>query len=924
IMAEGTMYSGIIPLKDFPRLPNGKINHKALPQPTALSTTTNTDYAPPQGALEEQLTQIWEATLAHRPIGRQDNFFAIGGDSILSIQIVAKAREAGIDLAPDQLFDHQTIADLARSVTQSAAASQLVEVDLPKINRYPLSHLQQAFLFNSQQEGEDQGILHLTFYLEGSIDEALFQKAWALCMQRHDAMRSYVDRSEKGLAVQVIAESADLTWTTIDWRELSGSAREEALQKLQNETQAALSLSEAPVSQLQLIQLDQEEYLLHWTCHHLFLDGWSCGLILKDALQYYDALYQGKSLSLKALPNYLNYLDWRAQQDTEEAQAFWQKQLAGLSEVLHFPVRAQTSAFVDLQSVIDQETTQRLMAYCQEGQVSLSTLFQGIWVLLLGRRFDHQEVVFGKTVSGRFNAFPQIDAISGLFMNVVPDRIAIPAQTTFGNWLQSLQKAQGQKNKYDHIPQEQIQQWSQWPSTIDLFESLFLFGNFLQEQSAIGPIAIKRFEGGFSSTYPLTIRIKPGQQILINWRYDQQRVDDDTLQWFNEQLLAFCRALQSNTLAQNLESLWQHIPMPFAPLPTRNISDLGPAITPEAQHYVPPRTLLEQQLCTIWEELFQRQPIGIEDHFFDLGGRSMLALQLFARIEQEMGEVLPPATLFQHPTIAGLARMMNQDGKEGSSVLVPLRAQGEQQPLFCLHGGGAHVFFYQALTKYLPAELPVYSIQPPGLDGNREFHQSIEEMAAEYIQEIKTVQAQGPYRILGTCFSNAVALEMARQLEAAGEKIDPLLIIDSGPLHLFGDDPQGKSKTLRRFYDLVKHGDLSRIKRKIANRLMAKKAAVPQTPVEAESSSGRHLRLMIESLNKLYAQYHWQPIEGAIHFIRSTEFEQREDKQYQVGQWTKLAKGGLSIAVVQGHHKTLFEEPEVQGLSEQVADYLVG
>lgn len=343
---------------------------------------------------------------------------------------------------------------------------------------------------------------------------------------------------------------------------------------------------------------------------------------------------------------------------------------------------------------------------------------------------------------------------------------------------------------------------------------------------------------------------------------------------------------------------------------------------PEENHfareavYLPPATELEKQLASIWQEVLNLEQVGINANFFDIGGDSILSIQIVAKA-RKAGISLAANQLFEHQTIADLARSIAANQMDPDTSLVPLKAQGNKPPLFCIHSGGAHVLFYKQLAEHMDADQPVYGLQPKGLAESKNYHTSIEEMAAHYIREIKKVQAVGPYRILGTCFSNALALEMGNQLRAAGEPIDYLFIIDSGPVHLFGDETRGKAATVRRFWDMLKRGDLHRIKSKIISRLSTENKQ--QERLDAVNPD-KDFREMIENMNAAYTRYHWTPYPGEIHFIRSSEFHNRPDKKYHLQQWRKLAGGGLKVYVVPGHHLTLFKEPEVQGLAQKLSE----
>ena len=338
------------------------------------------------------------------------------------------------------------------------------------------------------------------------------------------------------------------------------------------------------------------------------------------------------------------------------------------------------------------------------------------------------------------------------------------------------------------------------------------------------------------------------------------------------------------------------------------------------KEFIAPSSEIEQQLVTIWEEVLAIKPIGLQDNFFEIGGDSIHSIKVIAKAQQA-GIELAPHQLFEYQTIGELAfflektTLTTQDNsieKSNWSSLVVLNKKGTRPPIFCIHSGGGHVFFYQPLAQLLKEDQPLYALQPAGLDGQQALHNSIEEMAAFYIEQLRSVQPKGPYHLLGTCFSNAVGLEMANQLKAAGEEIALLIFVDSGPAYLLGAAIRGERKTIQRFANFVKDKDWKGIQKKIRNRwIRTKQKAL--SPLENEQE--KNIRLTINSLNKLYGYYTWKPYDGKITFIRSTEFAYRKDKDTHIEQWTKLAKGGLEVHIVEGHHKTLFAEPEVQGLA---------
>lgn len=199
--------------------------------------------------------------------------------------------------------------------------------------------------------------------------------------------------------------------------------------------------------------------------------------------------------------------------------------------------------------------------------------------------------------------------------------------------------------------------------------------------------------------------------------------------------------------------------------------------------FVASRDELELQLTNIWEKVLDIQPIGIKDNFFDLGGNSLLAVRLFAQIEETFDKNLPLATLLQAPTIEQLASILRQ--QESSvpwSPLVTIQASGSKPPLFCIHGAGFNILVYRDLAGYLGPEQPVYGLQARGLDGQETLLSRFDDIAADYIRELRTIQPEGPYFLVGLSSGGKIALEIAQQLHAEGQKVALLAMFDTyGP-----------------------------------------------------------------------------------------------------------------------------------------------
>jgi thioesterase domain-containing protein/acyl carrier protein len=187
-----------------------------------------------------------------------------------------------------------------------------------------------------------------------------------------------------------------------------------------------------------------------------------------------------------------------------------------------------------------------------------------------------------------------------------------------------------------------------------------------------------------------------------------------------------------------------------------------------------------RQLACIWEEILGVPSIGFDENYFDLGGDSSLAVQLFAQIEKVFRVKLPLATLFEAPTIEELARILRPEtAASGWSSLVTIQPAGSRPPLFCMHPHGGNVLIYRDLSRHLGSDQPFYGLQSQGLDGRCPPLTRIEDMAAQYMKEIRAVQPHGPYFLGGYCLGGAIAFEVAQQLRAKGEHTALLALFDT-------------------------------------------------------------------------------------------------------------------------------------------------
>ncbi len=200
----------------------------------------------------------------------------------------------------------------------------------------------------------------------------------------------------------------------------------------------------------------------------------------------------------------------------------------------------------------------------------------------------------------------------------------------------------------------------------------------------------------------------------------------------------------------------------------------------EDTEYIAPHDDLEEQLTAIWESLLKVKPISTTADFFEIGGHSLLAAQLFAKMEKILGISLPLATLFRVSTLGGLAEEIRRTGRKPVwRILEPIQPHGDQPPLFLIHGGEGNVLLYRDLARHLGPNRPVYGVQSEGLFSDQEYHPRFETLASRYIQEIQSVQPEGPYYFGGYCMGGTITLEMALQLQNQGHKVGLVILLET-------------------------------------------------------------------------------------------------------------------------------------------------
>ncbi|HTN91087.1 MAG TPA: amino acid adenylation domain-containing protein, partial [Sorangium sp.] len=554
--------AAIVALPALPLTANGKIDRAALPEPDAARAPRSDGHVAPRTDVEATLARIWAEVLRRGPVGVHDDFFAMGGDSIMSLQIIARANREGLHLSPKQIFEHRTIAALAGDLAEAPAApeppapppaiepfhlARLERAQLDALLRadggiedvLPASPVQQGMLFHSLLTPEASPYFNqIVCTFARGLDIEAFAQTFQVLSARHAILRTGF---LTGVAEphQVVRRAVRLPIEVLDWRELSGAGQAAALERyLREDRLRGFRFEEPPLMRVSVMRLSKHVDQVVWSVHHALLDGWCQGLVLKEWLTLYEEARRGALREREAAPPYRSYIAWLGRQDMAAAEAFFRAHLKGLTaptrlpELTEAPQAPGHPGFREHRALLSPEATRALQGFALAQGVTLNTVVQAAWALLLARYSGESDVLFGITVAGRPADLPEAGSIMGAFINSLPLRLRVPPALRLADWLQQIQALNLELRQYEYSPLVQVQRWSEVERGTPLFDSLLVFQNYPVDQAvdehrrALG-IEVSTAEAW--TNYPLTVYVVPGSELALTLSFDAQRLDEGTV-----------------------------------------------------------------------------------------------------------------------------------------------------------------------------------------------------------------------------------------------------------------------------------------------------------------------------------------------------------------------------------------------------------
>ncbi len=408
---------------------------------------------------------------------------------------------------------------------------------------YSLSPMQQGMLFHTLYEQAAGDYINQIRVTVDNLDVARFQHAWDATVQAHDVLRSgFFWEGQLEWPCQVVYREARLPIDVLDWRAMP--EREAELQNLQEaQRRQGFDLTKAPLVRLVLARTDEQRHELIYTNHHILMDGWSNSRLFGEVLQRYAGVAVPQ-----AAGRYRDYIDWLQQRDAQATETFWREQLA----VLHTPTRLGSSQPLAAQGhgehqlQLDRALTARLESFARSHKVTLNTLIQAAWLILLQRHSGQAVVCFGATVAGRPAELAGVEQQVGLFINTLPVISAVEGQQSVADWLQAVQAQNLALREHEHTGLYDIQRWAGQGGEA-LFDNILVFENYpvskALEQSGGSGIRFGTPHSHEQTSFPLTVLVDVGDTLSVQFGFARAHFSAATVHSYARHLVNLLQAM---------------------------------------------------------------------------------------------------------------------------------------------------------------------------------------------------------------------------------------------------------------------------------------------------------------------------------------------------------------------------------------------
>jgi amino acid adenylation domain-containing protein len=541
-----------VALERLPLSSSGKLDRRALPEPDAARPELAAGFVPPEEPREQALAAVWSEVLQVERVGRNDNFFALGGDSILSLQVLSKAREQGLELSLQQIFQYPTIRELAAQVGRGDAAAPLLHLEpfellspedrtrLPESleDAYPLAMLQAGMLFHGEL-GTESSLYHNTASIElgaTPFDLAFIDLALQRLASRHPVLRTSFALTGFSEPLQLVHREVRIPLEAYDLRALSPAEQEAELDRwFESETRRLFDWREAPLIRFHVHRRGEDRIQFSWSEHHAILDGWSvAAMILELGKDYLALLKHGPEVPPPATSK-SRYRDFVALERqvlaNAEARRFWRDLLRDAPMTI-LPRLAERppkpSRVVSLQMDLPSEQVQAL---ANRAGVPLKNALIVLHARVLALASGQDDLVFGVVNNGRLEE-ADTERVFGVYLNTLPYRLRLEG----GTWLDLLRQSFELERAilpYRRFPLAEIQRQA---GSRPLFEVSFIYMNFRVMRELAAATSEVQWLGARNhvpTNFPLSVYFElkaRASQLHVSLDYDASQLTADQMQ----------------------------------------------------------------------------------------------------------------------------------------------------------------------------------------------------------------------------------------------------------------------------------------------------------------------------------------------------------------------------------------------------------
>lgn len=577
-------------------------------------------------------------------------------------------------------------------------------------NLYALTPLQEGILFHSLMDASGSTYFEQAcFNVNGQVNVSFFQKAWNELIRRHDALRTIFVMKNVPQPLQIVLKQRELTICLEDITHLTSKEQDERIEAFRSEDRKTpFDLTKDLLIRINLFKRKDNLHTLVWSFHHIIMDGWSVSVLYEELAVIYTALLQDKKYNLPEPIQFNSYIKWLKGRNNKETQEFWQHYLDGYSRRTTLPRLEKTrESSIDSELYIDTEadshplestttttataaatfSTKRLhfkinpnasdglVKLALSCQVTINTVFQALWGVVMASYNQCTDSVFGITVSGRPTEIKGIERMVGLFINAVPVRIKYSADDTFKELLTRLQAESTAARDFHYCSLADIQ--ASTPLRHNLFDQLLVFENYPDPSDVLGEsqmgLSLTGFDQFEQTNYDLTVEVFPGERIEYEILFNPDAFSEDVVKAIPihieraaSSVLADENILMSSILILNDQEREFYNSYITDTTETLNINIENSGLDSDnsfenrrlTTKYAAPENEIQEKLAAIWEEVLERTNIGIDDNFFEIGGHSLRATRIVSRIHKVLSAEITLQEFFVKPDIRTIAKLI--------------------------------------------------------------------------------------------------------------------------------------------------------------------------------------------------------------------------------------------------------------------------